>query len=151
MQSYTSGVDFGYGSAASVAAAASGTNTLLSADDDDVTDTTAAAAATGPAARPRPHQQHQPERNSNRTNTQQCMNCGRNHGPRRNACPARNATCNFCTKLGHFERVCLKKYPHLLEQRKVSSVLVVGANINAPPQPAVTVNMSHSNLPRLSK
>ena len=67
VQSYTSGVDFGYGSAALVAAAASGTNTLLSADDDDVTDTAATAAATGPA-RPRPHQQHQPERNSNRTN-----------------------------------------------------------------------------------
>ena len=49
--------------------------------------------------------------------------------------------------MGHFERVCLKKYPHLLE-RKVSSVLVVGANIKTPPQPAVLVKISHSNLPQ---
>ena len=37
-----------------------------------------------------------------------CFKCGNNHG--RNAtCPAAHARCNHCNKIGHFQRVCMKK------------------------------------------
>ena len=113
--------------------------------DDDVTDsltTTAAAAARAQT----PVRNTRPDRNfNNRANTKQCMNCGRHHVSRRNACPARNATCNYCNKFGHFEIVCLKKNPQLLEQ-KVSGAVVLAATNRAPPQPTVLVNIYHSNL-----
>lgn len=51
--------------------------------------------------------QHRGARDS-RTPTQPCRWCG---GQRHNRqqCPAKNITCRGCSKVGHFERVCLQK------------------------------------------
>ena len=35
-----------------------------------------------------------------------CFNCGFNYPHKDKLCPARNATCNFCSKQGHFAKVC---------------------------------------------
>ena len=37
-----------------------------------------------------------------------CMRCGGKHA-KTDACPAKNAQCNFCRKIGHFMKVCLKR------------------------------------------
>ena len=39
---------------------------------------------------------------------QGCFNCGLNHH-RDTTCPAHKATCNFCGKKGHWEKVCITK------------------------------------------
>ncbi|XP_077550696.1 uncharacterized protein LOC144163904 [Haemaphysalis longicornis] len=43
-----------------------------------------------------------------RPNQRGCFFCGRSSHERAD-CPARQATCNFCSKKGHFETVCMKK------------------------------------------
>ena len=127
IQATTSGSEFMYGAAA----ASSLHGGAAASSEDDVTDslTTTAAAATARAQPPlQPARTTRPDRNfNNRANTKQCMNCGRHHVSRRNACPARNATCNYCNKFGHFEIVCLKKNPLLLDQ-KVSGTVVVSSH-----------------------
>ena len=40
-----------------------------------------------------------------------CVWCQGDIHPREK-CPAKDATCNFCSKQGHFERACLKKKGH---------------------------------------
>ncbi|XP_077553537.1 uncharacterized protein LOC144168417 [Haemaphysalis longicornis] len=42
-----------------------------------------------------------------RPNQRGCFFCGRSSHERAD-CPARQATCNFCSKKGHFETVCMK-------------------------------------------
>ena len=36
-----------------------------------------------------------------------CYNCGYEHPPEN--CPAKNAECHFCKKIGHFRKVCKKR------------------------------------------
>ena len=38
----------------------------------------------------------------------QCSNCTKPHGPGRQNCPARNSTCSFCHKQGHWVAKCRK-------------------------------------------
>ena len=40
--------------------------------------------------------------------TQSCYHCGGDY-PHKGKCPAKGATCNFCKKTGHFEKVCIQK------------------------------------------
>lgn len=54
--------------------------------------------------------QHQPYTRSSAQSQQQpmCSRCGRGNHPRQQ-CPARDAECHKCHKLGHFERLCRTK------------------------------------------
>ena len=63
----------------------------------------------------RRQQQQQPRHNSTQQQRQQSRICGycgfdtdRSHA-KRNECPAKNAQCQFCGKIGHFERACRQK------------------------------------------
>ncbi len=38
-----------------------------------------------------------------------CGRCGRNAHQKDQVCPAKDATCNFCKKKGHFKSVCRRK------------------------------------------
>ena len=50
-----------------------------------------------------------------------CRNCGRSHP--RNKCPAYGATCNFCKKLNHYEKVCFaKKRGSSVNQQKINEM-----------------------------
>lgn len=40
-----------------------------------------------------------------------CNRCNGNHLGSDPRCPARNVTCHFCNKMGHFARSCMSKKP----------------------------------------
>lgn len=51
-----------------------------------------------------------PSSNQTRNNNKKCNNCGNNwHQSGRNSCPAFNIICHFCSKKGHFAKVCIQK------------------------------------------
>ena len=51
---------------------------------------------------------HRPQNNNNSNERKPCVWC--NKGTHiRDKCPAKDATCNFCKKQGHFERACLRR------------------------------------------
>lgn len=54
-----------------------------------------------------PPPQQPPPQDQPRT-TKPCYKCGGLH-PRRQPCPAANSNCNFCSKKGHYEKVCRAK------------------------------------------
>ena len=42
-----------------------------------------------------------------------CSNCGKTHQAGRMYCPARDACCHYCNRIGHFQSVCRQKLvPH---------------------------------------
>ena len=45
------------------------------------------------------------------TNMKTCRNCGRDSHPK-DDCPAKGIQCHFCSKVGHYARVCLSKNKH---------------------------------------
>ena len=49
-----------------------------------------------------------------------CYFCGQQNHPR-NACPAKEAACNYCYKVGHFSRVCRKRLLNRRTQKADSS------------------------------
>ena len=49
-----------------------------------------------------------------------CYFCGQQNHPR-NACPAKEAACNYCNKVGHFSRVCRKRLSNRRTQKTDSS------------------------------
>ncbi|XP_076058554.1 uncharacterized protein LOC143035571 [Oratosquilla oratoria] len=87
------------------------------ASDDDV------IAAAGPGkARHRP-----------------CWHCGDRHQPGRAACPAANATCLACGKLGHFQKVC-KGGKKPAKKDAVASAVVATAGVMSQPRLQVIVS-----------
>ena len=42
-------------------------------------------------------------------NKQSCFRCGKNPSQSRERCPARNSTCNKCSKIGHWAKMCRTK------------------------------------------
>ena len=42
-------------------------------------------------------------------NKQSCFRCGKDPSHSRERCPARNSTCNKCSKVGHWAKVCRNK------------------------------------------
>ena len=50
-----------------------------------------------------PSQTSQPQK---LTTGKDCLNCGGKWHNKRSDCPARNATCNACKKIGHYQKVC---------------------------------------------
>ena len=61
---------------------------------------------------PLSHKETTQDRHSKKT----CKNCGGAY-PHSGSCPARGKTCNYCKKLNHFKRVCMKlKRNNLLTQ-----------------------------------
>ena len=142
--------EYGYGVATCAGGGGGVGPPLVSAGDataaDDVTAAAAAAAATPSAHHRRPPPR--PDRSNSKPKAQQCGNCGRMHGPRWDLCPARNITCDYCGKVGHYERMCRSK----LSGGKVSgAVMVAASNSATPPQPTILVNISHSTLPQAIK
>ncbi len=63
-------------------------------------------------ARPRQAQQKQPLKST------KCMWCGSTQLHKKNECPARDSTCNFCRKQGHYEKVCRRKTKTLKTKRQ---------------------------------
>lgn len=57
------------------------------------------------------------------SNKKFCVWCGNNTHPRDN-CPAKDATCRYCEKKGHFEKVCLKKKKYSKQKSTVKQNLV---------------------------
>ncbi|CAB4020756.1 Retrovirus-related Pol poly from transposon, partial [Paramuricea clavata] len=55
---------------------------------------------------------------------QQCRNCGRGSHSQ-DQCPAKNMTCHYCQKVGHFAKVCLAK----LRNKNVHEVEAIADNI----------------------
>ena len=51
---------------------------------------------------------YRPRNNDNLKERKPCVFCNKGTHPR-DKCPAKDATCNFCKKQGHFERACLRK------------------------------------------
>ena len=47
-----------------------------------------------------------------------CFNCGRSHPKKKEDCPARDSTCRFCDRVGHWERMCFAKKKRESERRK---------------------------------
>lgn len=45
-----------------------------------------------------------------------CFRCGGDHNSKSSTCPAKDQKCNFCGKIGHFQKVCLKKRRHKLHE-----------------------------------
>jgi len=52
-------------------------------------------------------QKKQPTSQNDATKLQSCMRCGRSPAHKKGECPARNAVCRKCKKIGHYEAVCL--------------------------------------------
>lgn len=50
---------------------------------------------------------HKPGRHSKANKTNKCFRCGAIHDP--NTCKYKNATCNFCKKVGHISPACFSK------------------------------------------
>lgn len=48
-----------------------------------------------------------------------CLRYGSSPYPKGFKCPATGSTCNYCKKLGHFSKVCLKKF----QKKTVACVL----------------------------
>ena len=51
--------------------------------------------------------QNQSTPQNNYQNRSSCLNCGGSHV--RGSCPAKGQSCNFCHKLNHYAKVCMKK------------------------------------------
>lgn len=67
--------------------------------------------------------------------TQLCRNCG--WGPHsREQCPARNATCHYCQKVGHLAKVCFSK----LKKKDVHEIEATSNN-NAIPESEPTQSL----------
>ncbi|KAK8381431.1 hypothetical protein O3P69_018484 [Scylla paramamosain] len=97
-------------------AAASDTLSGATSDDDVI-------AAAGPRkARNRP-----------------CGYCGERHQPGKASCPAANATCRACGKLGHFQAVC-KGERKPARKSTVASAVVATAKVTRQPQLQILVS-----------
>jgi hypothetical protein len=68
-------------------------------------DTTTVAALQTNDAPPTALAEDAPERGNLNTASSACYFCGRSRHPR-SKCPAKDATCNKCSKTGHFSKVC---------------------------------------------
>ena len=67
-----------------------------------------------------------------------CIFCGSAQLHARNRCPAKDKTCNFCSKPGHFSSVCLKKQNQKLDSsqnRGSSSYSAAGVQSSSKPGP----------------
>lgn len=77
-----------------------------------------------------------PSDNNRLGKTQSCRNCG--WGPHaRDQCPAKNATCHYCQKVGHLAKVCLSK----LRKKSVHEIEASSSN-NASTNPEPTQQLS---------
>ena len=78
---------------------------------------------------------------------QKCGNCGRNHKPGREACPAQGKTCNTCGKANHFANVCRAKKK---KDGAAAAVTVGTVSANAyTPTDAASVSYTHLTLPTI--
>ena len=88
--------------------------------------TTTHAVRSKPQKKPKKQEpQQQPHTKPDGKKTQRsCGNCAGEHS-RREPCPAKNATCNFCKKKGHYMKVCRqkKKETHDIETSQDSYTL----------------------------
>ena len=57
------------------------------------------------------------------------------------ACPARNATCNYCNKIGHFYKVCRKR----LSNHRPQNSGIKSSAISGPTLAIVSVSISHNS------
>ncbi|KAK8384324.1 hypothetical protein O3P69_009244 [Scylla paramamosain] len=68
-----------------------------------------------------------------------CGYCGERHQPGKASCPAANATCRACGKLGHFQAVC-KGERKPARKGAVASVVVATAKVTRQPQLQILVS-----------
>ena len=77
-------------------------------------------------------------------NTQTCGNCNRHHTPEKEACATRNIACNYCKKIGSFEKACRGK-----AGVQISAALMMAAtggipSPTAPPMPTIEVTIGQT-------
>lgn len=88
-------------------------------------------AAVTHASKPRFQAQKPNVLNSNVSNAKKCFRCGSStHLASDVKCPAKNASCNFCRKVGHFASVCTTKQRSEHSSNKESNKAQHGRNIN---------------------
>ncbi|KAK8372979.1 hypothetical protein O3P69_012755 [Scylla paramamosain] len=68
-----------------------------------------------------------------------CGYCGERHQPGKASCPAANATCHACGKLGHFQAVC-KGERKPARKGAVASAVVATAKVTRQPQLQILVS-----------
>ena len=61
-----------------------------------------------------------------------CLRCGRSHPRNSDNCPGSKARCHYCQKIGHFQRVCLRKKKGI-PPVKVLNFAEKGESTNMPP------------------
>ena len=62
---------------------------------------------------------------------QTCYFCGNSRHPR-NFCPARNKTCTYCQKVGHFSKVCLRAKTNKSKSTSASTHVIATASSRFP-------------------
>lgn len=75
-----------------------------------------------------------------------CMGCGRNSHPR-NMCPAKDISCHYCHKKGHFAKVCMKKKRvHEVSAEQVDDTHTIDDVVFLGPITATPITSSNVNI-----